>query len=190
MLSRCCASRISMSRNFARSPGTSSRPRRAEARFRLHRLRGRGEGGLSHLAGSAHDRSLGLARSRQGGRNRSRAGACLRGLLPHALPAHQHLRELALRPLKASCRCKRSSTRSARREPPPRKRPPLLRHWPPSRTQRAPRVDKDRRPSYVSRAAASLAFFGRFPPVLRESGWNGSMTLRSGAFAPRSKSHL
>jgi hypothetical protein len=62
--------------------------------------------------------------------------------------------------------------------------------WPPSQTQRAPRVDKDRRPSYVSRAAASLAFFGRFPPVLCEAGRNGSMTLRSGAFAPQSKSHL
>ena len=53
-----------------------------------------------------------------------------------------------------------------------------------------PRVDKDRRPSYVSRAAASLAFFGRVPPVLCEAGRNGSMTLRSGAFAPQSKSHL
>jgi Low molecular weight phosphotyrosine protein phosphatase len=76
-------------------------PRRgAEARFRRHRLRRRGEGGLSHLAGQPMTRSLGLARSRQSGRNRSRSGACLRGLLPHVLSVHQYLRELALRPLK------------------------------------------------------------------------------------------
>ena len=59
MLSRCCASRTSMPRSFARSLGTSSGPRRAEARFRLHHRRRRGEGGLSHLGGPAHAKAEG-----------------------------------------------------------------------------------------------------------------------------------
>ena len=46
--------------------GRVRRTRRAQARFRVHRLRRRGEGGLPHLAGPAHDRPLGPARPRQG----------------------------------------------------------------------------------------------------------------------------
>ena len=44
--------------------------RRPEARLRVHRLRRRGERSLPDLAGPADDRPLGLARPREGARQR------------------------------------------------------------------------------------------------------------------------
>ena len=46
---------------------------------------------------------------------RGRAGARLRRLLPHALSAHQHLREPALRQIEQAVACKSTSKTSARR---------------------------------------------------------------------------
>ena len=48
-------------------------PQRAQARFRVHSVRRRRQRGLSHLAGPADDRALGLARPGESTRNQGRA---------------------------------------------------------------------------------------------------------------------
>ena len=155
-------------------------PRRAEARFRLHRLRRRGEGGLSHLGGPAQAKAEGTEAEQT-----LAFADCFRMLYQRisifvSLP-FDCLSKLSLRTELDQI----GKTQAAAAKEPIS--PALA--TPGHRAERSapPRVDKDRRPSYVSRAAASLAFFGRFPPVLCEAGRNGSMTLRSGAFAPKAK---
>jgi protein-tyrosine-phosphatase len=104
---------------------------------------------------------------------------------------------------KASSRCSRSSTRSARAKPPPRKsRLNIARasSLPPSHakgvqlralTRKPRRVDKPRRPSYVSRAAVPWHFLVAFRRFYAGPAGNGSMTLRRlRCFRPAGQNHL
>jgi len=145
-----CASQTSMSRSFARSSGARTPARRRSSVSSSLSVTTRRKRSVP-FGRPAHDRSPGLARSRQGGRNRSRAGACLRRLLP---PLYQHISIFASLPFdrlsKLSLHTELDQigkTRAAATKEPASSRP--CGTWPPSRMQCALRVDKDRHPSYV-----------------------------------------
>ena len=91
--------RMNFDTKFARSKdlGRIRRKRRAEIRFRLHRLRQRRKGKLPGLAGPADDGALGRARSCGGNRNRGGKTPCLRRRLPHAQQSHHDFPEPAAR---------------------------------------------------------------------------------------------
>ena len=80
----------------ARNPGGIRATGRAPARLRVHRLRRRGQRGLSGLAGPTDKCALGAAGPVAGGRQRSGTTSCLCRHAPHAQSAHQHLRKLAV----------------------------------------------------------------------------------------------
>ena len=114
---------------YARSPAQPELPHRraaleglgrvrharcAETRFRVHRLRRRGERDLPGLAGPADDRALGAARP---GGGRGLGGGEARGLcryLPHDDQPHLDLHQPAASRASTGCRCSSGSTRSGR----------------------------------------------------------------------------
>ena len=91
--SRACTTRPTGLRS--KSWDEFARPGRAEARFRVHRLRRRGRRGLPDLARPADDRALGHARSGGGAGLAGRGRPGLRRHLPDAEQPHQPVHEPA-----------------------------------------------------------------------------------------------
>ena len=168
--------------------GRVRRTLRAEARFRVHRLRRRRQGGLPHLARPADDRPLGLAGSGQGARNEAEQALAFADTFRML---YQRISIFVSLPLDKLSKLSLQKA-SRRHRPEPRTSSghqravvtsSSARPWgdcqPPNSGGRPPRrVDKDRRPSYVSRAAVPWHFLVAFRRFYAGPAGNGSMTLR------------